>query len=274
MTSILVAGLPESGKTTFLAALWHLVSSREMDTTLRFHSLRDGDYTHLNRLSSKWRDAKAQERTEMGSSPITILSLKNASDEAVSVAFPDISGEMFGRIWEDRECDSTIKSLAQAGARVALFIHANTITAPHWIVEQVAMMNELELPVEEEDIPWVAAKSPTQVKLVELLQALLSERVGADPSRLIIVFSAWDMVRAEGLSPTEFLASHLPLLKQYLDQMAAAEWRVYGVSALGGRLPDDASRLLQEEIPSNRILVVVDEGESNDLTEPISWLME
>ena len=41
--SIVVLGLPGSGKTTFLAALWHLVFSRETETKLRFDSLKSGN---------------------------------------------------------------------------------------------------------------------------------------------------------------------------------------------------------------------------------------
>jgi type IV secretory pathway ATPase VirB11/archaellum biosynthesis ATPase len=30
--SVVIIGLPESGKTTFLAALWHLITERDVET--------------------------------------------------------------------------------------------------------------------------------------------------------------------------------------------------------------------------------------------------
>ena len=43
--SIVIIGLPESGKTTFLAALWHLITERDVDTVLRLpHAVRGGSH--------------------------------------------------------------------------------------------------------------------------------------------------------------------------------------------------------------------------------------
>jgi hypothetical protein len=37
--NILICGLPASGKTTFIAALWYLLSNREISTALKLGSL-------------------------------------------------------------------------------------------------------------------------------------------------------------------------------------------------------------------------------------------
>jgi predicted ATPase len=71
--SFVICGLPGSGKTTFLAALWHLVSSREIETKLKFGSLRSGDMTHLNEIAARWRSAKVQDRTKVG--PAQLVSM-------------------------------------------------------------------------------------------------------------------------------------------------------------------------------------------------------
>lgn len=69
--SIVIIGLPSSGKTTFLAALWHVVTAQaEAPTRLRFHTLRDGDATHLNQIAARWRDAVVQDRTAVGGSRV------------------------------------------------------------------------------------------------------------------------------------------------------------------------------------------------------------
>ena len=53
--SIVVMGLPGSGKTTFLAALWHLICGREIDLKLKFVTLRAGNSKHLNDIASRCR---------------------------------------------------------------------------------------------------------------------------------------------------------------------------------------------------------------------------
>ncbi len=55
--SVVIIGLPSSGKTTFLAALWHLITERDIETRLRFGDLRAGNATHLNVIAARWRDA-------------------------------------------------------------------------------------------------------------------------------------------------------------------------------------------------------------------------
>ena len=66
--SIVICGLPGSGKTTFLAALWHVVVQRaDPNARLKFDSLKDGDHTHLNAITRRWQQAKEQIHTETAS---------------------------------------------------------------------------------------------------------------------------------------------------------------------------------------------------------------
>ncbi|MGH7436896.1 MAG: TRAFAC clade GTPase domain-containing protein, partial [Polyangiaceae bacterium] len=94
--SIVICGLPESGKTTFLAALWHLVTARKVDTKLSFDSLRDGDQTHLNNIVRQWRDAKVQARTS-GQPTLVSMNLLDRSGTKLRLTFPDLSGESYRR---------------------------------------------------------------------------------------------------------------------------------------------------------------------------------
>ena len=55
-------GLPGAGKTTFLAALWHVIESSEIEGQLVLAKLVDGDNTYLNNIRDSWADAKALER--------------------------------------------------------------------------------------------------------------------------------------------------------------------------------------------------------------------
>lgn len=83
--SVVIIGLPASGKTTFLAALWHLVTARDVETVLRFGSLRVGAAAHLNEIAARWREAKVQDRTAMTGNRVVSMSLVDAVGEAVRV---------------------------------------------------------------------------------------------------------------------------------------------------------------------------------------------
>ncbi len=275
--SIVICGLPSSGKTTFLAALWHLVTAREpeIDTALKFGSLKGGDYAHLNSIQKRWLKAEKQERTELKSKHIVAMNLVESSGDIVRVSFPDLSGETFRLMWEVRECDPDVAEILKSGNNVLLFIHADNIKRPRYVVEDSQQMSMLGLngDTPSDEVDWSARVTPTQVPLVDILQMLNTHPLNIGPRRIALILSAWDKVVPERLSPDEFLKQKLPLLYQYLySSDVIHKWRVYGVSAQGGDYETEADSLLAMNIPSKRIMVVHNDSVSHDLTEPLQWL--
>jgi hypothetical protein len=283
---MIICGLPGSGKTTFLAALWHLVTSREIDTALRFESLRNGDSSHLHALATRWRSAKIQDRTAVAANRFVSMNLLNRDDNPVRLTFPDLSGESYRRMWEERDCDPAVAEILTTGEGLLLFVHADQIQSPKSVVEVAAQSKKLGIEVtDEQDAPWRPRLAPTQVQIVDLLQLFRSPPLKVGLQRVAIMLSAWDKVVAEKRTPEAFLAEWLPFLDQYL-RSSADGWtcRVYGVSAQGGdyeaenkemtgpqRADLEALRTLDQ--PSMRIKVISESGESHDLTEPVAWLM-
>jgi hypothetical protein len=282
--SVVIIGLPASGKTTFLAALWHLVTERDVNTVLRFGGLNVGDAAHLNAIAARWRDAKRQDRTAIAGNRMVSMKLLDETGAPLRVTFPDVPGEAYRRMWEERDCEEEIVSFLRAPG-VLLFIHADEIRAPKWVVDEVALSHALGLDVPEGDVaPWHPRLAPTQVQLVDLLQLLSLPPLGVGPRRLAVMLSAWDTAKGEGLSPADYVSAKLPLLDQYLRRGADA-WisRTYGLSAQGGEYdPVDAAA---ERVPaaeelrnldraSTRIQLIGPVPEMHDLTEPLAWLME
>jgi hypothetical protein len=284
--SIVVIGLPASGKTTFLAALWHLVTSRDVSTLLTFGGLKSGDATYLNQIAARWRDAKVQDRTVLGGSRLVSMNLVAPGNVAVRVTFPDLPGEAYRRMWEERDCDEDVAQSLAAGG-VLLFIHADTIQAPNWVVDEVELARKLGIDIGDNDVvSWHPRLAPTQVQIVDLLQLLRASPIELDNKesrRLAIILSAWDKAKGEGLTPREYVAQKLPLLDQYLRRNADQwEWGVFGVSAQGGDYDsvddnvakvEDAERLRSLDTASARIQFVTVDHDSHDLTEPLKWLM-
>jgi len=281
--SIVIVGLPGSGKTTFLAALWHLITEHDMDTVLQFEKLGDGDSAHLNAIAARWRDAKVQDRTATSGNRLVSMNLVDTTGNSIRVTFPDTAGEAYGRMWEDRECDVAVAETLKA-SNVMLFVHSNTIQPPMWVVDDVALSRRMGVPVPEgQAVPWHPKLAPTQVQLVELLQLLGSPPLDVGQRRITVMLSAWDKAAPEELSPAEFLAAKLPLLSQFLRRNTA-RWtaRVYGLSAQGGDYDaietgavakPQAAELRKLDRPSTRIRLVRDSVESHDLTEPLGWIM-
>ncbi len=284
--SITICGFPESGKTTYLAALWHLVTARADQISLRFESLRNGDSSHLNELAARWRDGLTQIRTDIRSRQLVSMNLLDSSNVPLRLSFPDLSGESYRVMFEDRECAPAVAEILSRGEGMLFFVHADRIRHPHLVVSIVSQSNALgtSIPLGQE-VAWSPNLAPTQVQIVDLLQLLRLPPLQVRLQRIAIVLSAWDKVADERRTPEEFLREQLPLLDQYLRSGADGWlWRVYGVSAQGAdyekeneKLSDSQLKKLQDlralDEPSMRIQVVSESSESRDLTEPIAWLM-
>ena len=283
--NILICGLPESGKTTFLAALWHSVTHTKT-TALKFVTLSRGDNTHLNLLAEIWREARVQIHTESGPPQEVTISLVGNDSQPVQITFPDLSGELFNNMWEGRDCPASLAEIINRSDGILFFLNANSIKTGRLLLDDIALTNITgsKLP-KGNDTKWEPRLAPTQVKAVDLLQCFCSSVFNMKPCKVALILSAWDKAEDEQLNPEQFLAQHLPLLEQYLTAASHSwDWRVYGLSAQGGEYLNvqikqtkkqlaDVERLRNLNNPVDRIKLVFDGTSHKDLTEPIAWLM-
>lgn len=271
-------GLPGSGKTTFLAALWHVLDDQSSTTSLRLTRL-SGDRTYLNRIAEAWRSCSPVERTTLQTEEQVGLHLVGDSLGEFELAVPDLSGEAFELQLTDRRMSIQHDAIVQQAAGIILFLHPDVKKGI-----QLGHALQLEASISESDpqdegaseesasaLPWSVENMPTQVKLVELLQFVLDRSPRA--IRVAVVVSAWDLVENLALSPLDYVSREMPLLRQFLDaNRDELEHAVFGVSAQGGSIPDDKSSLLAIDA-LDRIKVCDGNDTSRDITRPIAWLL-
>lgn len=295
-----IIGLPASGKTTFLAALWHLVEAGEADCRLKLASY-EGDLAYLNRIAEAWRTFKPVPRTsQVGDADVSIELVDGKTGDTASAFFLDLAGETFDTQVESRRCRPELIERIADDDGILLFVSADVKGSNRSIVEFNAMMPpddapsgaegeaepEPDGPATEEDAgkvsvaagaaaEWEPKLLPPQVRLVQLLSDLLRAPFAPRRRRLAVLVSAWDLVAGIGLKPTEWLAAEMPLVDQFLRTNADAfDHQVYGVSAQGLSLGDEAAiDVAAKLVPSRRIQIVGEEGENHDLTSPLVWLM-
>ena len=267
-----IMGLPGSGKTTFLAALWHLINAGEVPTGLVLDRLV-GEHHYLNKIVDAWQQCKEVPRTSIASETRVSIHVHETSSGRKSVlGFPDLSGESFEQQLALRTCESSYVEDCNRDSGILLFVTADRPLDGIAIVDVTPAIDAPGEASPAETREWTPDMVPQQVKVVELLQFVQRPPFRHRRKRLSLAVSAWDVVRSS-LSPTGWLEREMPLLYQFLrTNTASFEFNTYGISAQGGDFRGDQRNDLLKLTPSERIVCVGPQGQSHDLSEPILWL--
>ncbi len=276
-TRQLIAGMPDSGKTTYIAALRYLLASNETATVLQLTRL-SADEKHLNKLEEKWLACEKVPHTASRSDTWVTFHIRDkASGAEAELSLPDLSGEAFREPVSTGRCRKSLCDAFAAVDGILLFTNADRGNDDLMILEVSDLIGSLDdentRRQETTSLPFNPDEMPEEVKLVELLQLMNRRPLSARHRRLALIISAWDVVE-HGLSPQEWLVRNRPMMAQFLQNNEAL-WTVtvFGVSAQGGVLPRDRDALQSVPRPSLRIRVEGPDVASHDLTAPIRWLM-
>ncbi|MBU9270267.1 hypothetical protein [Burkholderia gladioli] len=287
--NFVIMGLPSSGKTTFLAALWHLIEADQTDCRLKLDRY-EGDLKYLNSISQAWRTFKPVPRTsQVGDVDIAIYLEDSETGAKGRAFFPDLAGETFDTQVEARRCRPKFLSNVDDGDGILFFISANLTQDGLSIVELNQMLPseiETETPGETQDAITAPGKSPqfaewvpkmiiNQARIVQILTDLQRRPFAVHRRRLAILISAWDLLGATTSAPDEWLETNLPLVYQFIrSNTDSFEIKVYGVSAQGVDLGNKAAVAEAGKLPASaRISILGENGKGHDITTPLVWLM-
>ena len=289
----LIAGMPESGKSTYIGALRHVLLAKEVGTELEM-SVLAGEEKHLNALEDKWLALEEMQRTKTSNEAWVEVNLRDRSTgEESLVTIPDLRGENFERPASFGLCPSNLYDAVVASDGIMFFTNVNK-TDDTLLIDDFGDMDDDEDEGEVADTgagggdgddgndPGTNAEEKfkpedmaEEVKIVEFLQ--MANRRPLDPKRrkLAMITSAWDLVVGkESATPDSWFRRCRPMVAQFLTHNADLwEVRVYGVSAQGGKLPEKKAEFNRMMRPSERVIVVGHGAAKHDLTAPLRWLM-
>ena len=275
-SEILIIGLPETGKTSFLAALQHYIDTEKKEKFLAKYQYSPND-EYLNRIHGRWLCCEQQVRTaqdQTGSQDVSMYLEVVETKKRFILNVPDVAGEVFSQQWQARSWEKSYIDKVIGICGIIFFIHPQTFKT-HTLLTDIAPLVDL---MEEGDFKvWDINDVPTQVVLVDLLQTHM-DYAHAVPIPVAIVISAWDTVTIESqdITPADWLKTNMPLLHQYLKaNNGVIEKEVFGISALGGDIkqPSQQDKLINFDEPGDRIIVQVGNKIHSDITEPIHWIM-
>jgi len=274
---ILFSGLPNSGKTTFIAALWYYLFYSSGNTEYTFDTLENSEQEYLNAISLKWASCEDVVRTNPTRlEDISIRIKNNSSNERMLLNVPDINGERFNSQFEFRQWEEDFENVIDNCHGLLLFVDPRDAkNKPRLIYHenQYYRMFGDDKPKNEAPVTeWTEKLAPSQVKLVDFLQMLDYHKPGTI-KRIAIIISCWDVVKNE-TDPQHWAKTHVPLLYQYLTaNHGLFEIKFFGISSQGGNYENDKAKLQQME-PLDRIQVTDGVTKSNNILGPILWLTD
>lgn len=277
-SNLLMIGLRGSGKTSYLAALWHYLESGEANDRLSVPSLQP-NREYLNAARDNWLSLYPAVRTSLRSEQNVVLPLYDAQTQAkTTISLPDLSGESFRLQWATRKAANSYVRYAKNCRGVFLFIHPQGITRTHPIKPPIASEIQEDDNFSETITPgeqWTPDKSSTQVQLVDVLQILLYLREVRPKLRLALIVSAWDLVKAN-IAPAVWLDIRMPLLSQYIrSNYEKISSEAFGVSAQGGDLTADRRILESAATPSSRCFSVIGNRTTRaTIAAPLQFLLD
>jgi double-GTPase-like protein len=269
----LMVGLPQSGKTTFLAALYEFVRNSENGVGMRLEE-EPAERDYFFEISQSWLKLEPLGHSNVGVPRNASLPLINADNESVTLRIPDIAGEHFMEGWEGESLPEQVVEIAPRAEGILLFVHGTLLKGPVALTPGDEQ-EPLQAPNRSEGPDWDPAKAPTQTILADLLESL-TELAPADLPIALIV-SAWDAVAKDlEIEPASWLQYKLPLLWQMLEGSSYRRpYTVFGLSAQGGNVEDPVERgeLAKVAPPHLRVNVKASDGTSCDITTPLNWLL-
>jgi len=271
---LLMVGLPESGKTTFLAALYEFVRTEPPLPGALTQREQPPDREYFFEINQTWLKLQLLDHSNVNAPRNTRLPLVDPEGGEFDLDIPDVVGESFLSGWEGEGWPAQITEIARGVDGLLLFAHGTDLEPPVKLTRGDIEEPPLGAsPSQRDEAPWDASKAPTQTILADLFEALLD--INDRPLPTAVIVSAWDAVKDQ-VTPAGWLQLNLPLLWQMLEgRDGTPPYEVFGVSAQGGDVTDqgERERLARVTPPRDRILVQLGSEQSRDISAPISWLL-
>jgi hypothetical protein len=246
-----------------------------------------GDRSYLQDLGERVAQLKEMDRTDVDSDDGLRIAVDFNGKGTVDLDVPDLSGETLRTLVEDRLWLELLRNAIESASGVLLFVHPDRLRLPiRTNFTDEALLDVLSTsddrsdadgdgaaPVLEQPIRFEPRYACTAAKLIDAIENIIDAAGPRLPVRLGIVVSAWDEVDGSP-TPQEWVEQQLPAVWQLcISNPDRVDARVFGISALGGRLPDDKESLLKLSGVVDRAYGRDADGTPVPLSEPISWAL-
>lgn len=259
MNKILIAGLPEAGKSTYIAALAYTLKDTDRDLIYRMKELPE-DISTIRKLYTPWLNQSIVDRTARGTVSNISLNLIKEEQE-IMLSLPDIAGEDFEQMLQGG--NDIIKTWSNDSDALLFLIK----DMPSEVLADSFNDNEPNATVH----PPIFNISDVSKQVKNLLLIKELHRY-FNFKRIAIGLSAWDLNKV-GNTPVDYLKGCFPVFYNYIHYHYPDAF-IFGLSAQGAEYKEE-NREDIEEMTNNgtRAYIVSNQEKEYDLTIPINYLI-
>ena len=269
----MIVGLPGSGKSTFLGALWYNLCNNEGKMLMK-----KGDFpsqiTLLQKLENLWQRVEKIERNSTEQNivdDVEIILKQNDTQEEITLNVPDFCGEKFYNIVEQGNTDEIEEWCKESDSLLYMVSDVRS----NMFIDDDKMDNQSE---GDEDVLPLDAKqmSPAAINMM-ILKFLLAHKKF---KRVVLAITRWDKVINDGIEPKNmenpeiWLKNNSPAFYNFVKHFFPDVY-IIGLSAQGCDYEKegfDKEAVLIKTEDGNRAYVC-DDDIHYDLSLPLNFLL-
>lgn len=269
---ISLVGLPSSGKTTYLAALW--AGLKPSDDPTAFHiTTWPSNRAYLQEIADDWFAGRALDHTPTGIVGDIDFVISDGGQADLRIAVPDLSGEVYKRAVAHRLIERALVDRLVGSDAILFFVGAIDAKTPVCLTDLGTIdAGAARPPIGTDFDPESLESDWLNAELLQIVLTLLRD-ADRDPPPVAFIVSAWDKVESLGLAPEDWLLRTQPALAQLVNELNEhTSTCVIGVSAQGGDYATNPE--VTASPPHSRAVVRVGNAVSSDVTTPLRWLLD
>ena len=268
--SILLAGLPAAGKSTYITALWAVEKDGKSGHLLTCDGL-PSESSYIDGMRDNWMVMKEVRRTAFAEPMEIDLPMKNRrTGEKIILSLPDFKGELYQKIL-DNSVSENIEEWCEKSSGILFMLYLGN-ESPEVLQEQVSAATEPKVDVEKVVMNTNDISPAIQnVLLMKYLYDVMRDMP------IAICFSSWDKVdNKNGKSVEGWVKENHPCIYNFVEEHFST-YCFYGISAQGADYDDlneeSGDELAVKTTEKKRAFIYTDKL-SYDITEPIDFLMQ
>lgn len=268
----MIAGLPSSGKSTYIGALWYNLCNCNSDMLMSSGDLPK-DTMLLEKLEDLWQKVEKIERssTEQNVVDNVLINLEvKDTGHKITLNVPDFWGEKFYNIIDQNNTDEIEEWCDEADS---LFYMVADVSPSIFIDD-----DKMEAAIDKvEDIPPIETKkmSPAAINIMVLKFLFCHKKF----KRLVLALTRWDEVTDNGdnpENPEKWLLSNSPALYNFVKHYYP-DVLIIGLSAQGCAYKEgnwDKHEMFEKTESGKRAFVNSVDGICYDLSMPLNFLLQ